>query len=137
MPTPPPVAEYAAPDQRRRFPLADYLTYFAIVAFAIGVLAAPLMLIPLMKRVFEDFKLKLPGPTQLLIDLYDILNTVHARYWIWLVPLLAPLRIIRLDRDTRFRIAVALLLLAGVATIWFVLASVMPMFTLMGGLTNK
>jgi type II secretory pathway component PulF len=132
-----PIAEYATPEQQRRFPLADYLTFFAIAAFTIGVLAAPLLLIERLKRIFEDFKLKLPGPTQLWIDLYDALNTVHARYWIWLVPILLPLWIIRRERDTRFRIAVVMMLLAGCAIVWFVFAAWLPMFTLIDGMTSK
>lgn len=101
------------------------------------MLAAPLLIIDRLRNIYEDLKLKLPGSTQLLIDLYSTLNQFGARFWIWLIPLLIPLWLVRLDREVRFRATVALLLLAGLAIVWFVLATVSPMLLLFEGLFSR
>jgi len=131
-----PAVQYASSVARERFPLADFLTFFAIAAFTVGVLALPILYIDRFRKVYDDFKLKLPGSTQLMIDVYTVLDGVYARYWIWIIPVLLPLWLVRLPKDARLRIAVLMLLMAGSAVVWFVIAMIAPMFTLIEGMTS-
>lgn len=45
-----------------------------VITIAVGIVSMiMIVVIPKFKKIFEDFKLKLPGPTQLLIDISDFM----------------------------------------------------------------
>ena len=61
---------------------------FAVLSFL------PIFLVPHFKRMFEEFELKLPAATQMLIHVSDALHWLLAYVAIWLVPLAVLLSIV-------------------------------------------
>lgn len=140
MPTPPlPIAEYATPAPRPDRPgltVGSYLFLFVATALCTSVLVAPVLYVGRLERIFLDFGLKLPLATRILLDVLRGLRAVGAGYWIWAVPAVAPLLLIRVSPRTRSRVFVLAVLLVMLLTVLVVIAVFMPMFTLMEDLSG-
>lgn len=82
-----------------------------VITIAVGIVSMiMIVVIPKFKKIFEDFKLKLPGPTQLLIDISDFMAN---NGWMYVVafPFVVMLfwRLIRISEGGRYATDVLLL----------------------------
>jgi type IV pilus assembly protein PilC len=82
-----------------------------VITIAVGIVSMiMIVVIPKFKKIFEDFKLKLPGPTQLLIDISDFMAN---NGWMYVVasPFIFALawRLIRISEGGRYATDVILL----------------------------
>ncbi len=82
-----------------------------VITIAVGIVSMiMIVVIPKFKKIFEDFKLKLPGPTQLLIDISDFMAN---NGWMYVVafPFVLALfwRLVRISEGGRYATDVLLL----------------------------
>jgi hypothetical protein len=76
----PPVADYASPTSLRvrGMSVGDYVFYFFSTVLFMALAGTPLLFFERLKKVFEDFKLKLPASTEALYTIHDLLEDSHA-----------------------------------------------------------
>jgi hypothetical protein len=133
-----PVAEYASPDHvARRLTLGDFVFYAATTFLFEALLATPALLIHPMKRVFEDFKLELPRPTEMVIHFYDLLGGTYVFYWGAALPFALPFLVGQMRRDVRGRLLLLVVLLAGLVVLLAVVAMILPLYALIDGITGS
>lgn len=82
-----------------------------VITIAVGIVSMiMIVVIPKFKKIFDDFKLKLPGPTQLLIDISDFMAN---NGWMYVIafPFVVALawRLIRISEGGRYATDVILL----------------------------
>jgi hypothetical protein len=130
----PPIADYATPAALRecRISVGDYLFYFLATVLFMALAGTPMLIFDRSRRIFEDFKLKMPPSTAAIYAIHDLLEDGRAQYWIWLVPVLLPFLIGRLRRETRARLLLLIVLFAGFVGVLATWALFEPMYALLG-----
>jgi len=82
-----------------------------VITIAVGIVSMiMIVVIPKFKKIFDDFKLKLPGPTQLLIDISDFMAN-NGWMYVLAFPFVVALawRLIRISEGGRYATDVILL----------------------------
>jgi type II secretory pathway component PulF len=133
----PAVIAYASSPQKPRLNVSDFLFYFVAMAMLVALIQMTVHSVERSKKVYEDFKLELGSTAQIVIDAGDFLQETHGDIWLWALPLGVPFLLVRLRPETRSRVMLLAVLLAGLISVFAMMSIQQVWNDLMTGMTSK
>jgi hypothetical protein len=131
-----PMLEYGArggPDMT----VGRYFVHFTAAAMVVGVLLIALFWAGRMRVIFNDFGMKLPLSTRIVLQVSEASRACYGWVLLAAVPFVVPSLLVRLRPKTRRRVATVAILLVLVVLVFTVVALFLPMFAVMQGASGK